>query len=114
VNHNGKEFSWRDSTAGLTVLSAPMLFLIVLPSKDKTVERYREKIVIPAVETITGQNSAGYTAPPKLAYTLQKISDYILPVRATEQQKKDLSKYGRLLPGIGQFQDALIYSILPY
>lgn len=114
VNHNGKEFVWRDSTTGLTILSAPVLSLIVMPSKDKNLERYREKIILPAVETVTGQNAQGYTAAPKLAYTLTKISDYILPIRATDQQKKDLVKYGQNFSANAQITDALYSSILPY
>lgn len=114
INHNGKEFLWRDNTAGLTILSAPIISLTVLPSKDKSLERYRERIVLPAVETVTGQNSQGYTAAPKLAYSLTKVSDYILPIRATEQQKKDLLKFGQNVSVNSQFSDSLLYGMLPF
>lgn len=114
INHNGKDFTWRDGTSGLTVLSAPFFVITILPSKDKTLERYRERIVLPAVETVTGQNAQGYTAAPKLAYSLTKVSDYIMPVRATEQQKKDLLKYGQNLSANAQVSDLLLYGISPY
>lgn len=114
VRHDAKEYVWRDGTAGLTILSAPTVSLVSLPTKDKSVERYREKIILPAVETITGQNAQGYTAAPKLAYSLMKVSDYVLPIRATDQQKKDLIKYGQNLSLNTQFSDALLFGIMPF
>jgi hypothetical protein len=114
VSHSNREFIWRDSTVGLTVLSAPVIHLIVLPSKDKSIERYREKIILPTLETLTSSAASGYQAAPKIAYTLQKISDYIIPSRATEEQRKDLVKYGRLISTSTQFIDVLYYGLLPY
>jgi len=114
VSHSFTEFVWRDNTAGLTVLSAPTISLIVLPSKDKNIERYREKTVLPVLETITGSNSSGYTAAPRLGYTLQKIADSVIPSRATLQQRKDLAKFAGQLYAQGQFSDALYYGLRPF
>lgn len=114
VRHSDKEFVWRDSTAGLTVLSAPMFSLSVLPTKDRSLERYREKIILPALETLTSSAASGYVAAPKVAYTLSKISDYIIPSRATEAQRKDLVKFGTGVCTASQISDALYYGLLPY
>lgn len=52
--------------------------------------RVRVVLALPALETVTAQNSAGYTAAPKVAYTNQVSVDFILPNRGTAQQRKDL------------------------
>lgn len=52
----------------------------------------RVKLVmeLPALETATAQNSAGYTAAPKVAYTHKVVVDFFLPSRGTSAQRKDL------------------------
>jgi len=114
VSHSLTEFVYRDNATGLTVLSAPMCVLAVLPSKDKSIERYREKIILPALETLTSSAASGYQAAPKLAYSLSKISDYVIPSRATLAQRKDLVAFGAALPNITQFQNVYYYGTRPY
>lgn len=113
VSNNGREAIWRDGTAGLTVLSAPIISLVVLPSKDRSLERYRVKIVLPAVETITGSNAQGYTASPKLAYQLQVTADFVIPSRATEAQRKDLRTFLVNAVAASQISDTLFYGLRP-
>jgi len=45
---------------------------------------------LPALETATGANPAGYTAAPAEAYTHQVKVEWILPARGTSDQRKDL------------------------
>lgn len=114
ISHSQKDFVWREKLDGLSVLSSPTVSLHVLPSKDKSLERYRVKCFLPVVETVTGANAYGYTAAPKLAYSLMASSDYIMPQRSTVQQRLDLLKYTKNVLDNTQFSEAFIYGILPF
>lgn len=49
------------------------------------------KLVMPVLETLsTTGTSAGYTAAPKVAYTLIAVTEYVLPSRSSLQDRKDL------------------------
>lgn len=113
-NHNGKDFIWADSTAGLTSMSAPIYQVSVLPAKDKNLERYRQKVSIPAMETLLASSASGYQAAPKVAYSLGSICDYLIPTRATLAQRKDLVAFTTGSTGNAQIQDILYYGNLPY
>jgi hypothetical protein len=113
-NHNGKDFIWADSTAGLTSLSAPVISMHVLPSKDKTLERYRIKVSLPALETLTSSAASGYQAAPRVAYSLNYTGDYVIPSRATLAQRKDLTAFPTHVHLQGQFTDTLWYGNLPF
>lgn len=53
-------------------------------------QRVKVTLALPALETATGQNSDGYTAAPKVAYTNTVQIEFLLPSRGTAQQRKDL------------------------
>lgn len=81
---------WRDSTSGLTILSAPRITLRNGVVDPRTyLRRVRGAVEIPVMEVITGQNSAGYSAAPRVAHTVTLKFEAIVNARATEQQIKD-------------------------
>lgn len=45
---------------------------------------------LPALETASGANEAGYTAAPKVAYNHKVKVEFFLPTRGTAAQRKDL------------------------
>jgi len=109
VDHLNDVWIWRD-TAASSVLAAVVVTLTRLKVKgNSNMERYRKKIVIPALETATGANSSGYTAAPRIAYTLQSIEDIIIPSRATVPQRKDLIAFSSNLNNIAMTQLADVY-----
>lgn len=117
ANHSASDFIWRE-TGTSSVLNAMVLTLSKLPmKKGSDLEKSRVKLVMPVLETITGSNSSGYTAAPRLAYTLQSIVDFITPTRATSSQRTDLVKFTRQFiteSGYPQISDATIGSSWPY
>lgn len=116
VSHSGSSYVYRE--AGTTsLLAAAIITLSQLPVKGAGgVEKFRKRIVVPALETATGQNSSGYTAGPKIAYTLQNIEDFIVPSRATLAQRSDIFAYSRNLNAVAQTQwsDMVLTGQNPY
>lgn len=117
ASHSSTDFVWRETNTS-SVLNAMLLTLSRLPmKKGSDLEKSRVKLVMPVLETITGSNSSGYTAAPRLAYTLQGIVDFIMPARATTVQRTDLVKYVRQViteSGYSQISDATINNSWPY
>lgn len=69
---------------------------------------------LPALETATGANSAGYTAAPKVAYSNKVKVEFFLPVRGTPAQRTDLRVLLRNLLADPQVVDAVDNLISAY
>lgn len=68
------------------------------PQSDRTKVSY--KLEIPVLETVsTTGTAAGYTAAPKVAYTLSFVGDFLLPTRCSLQERNDLLAMVRDLLG---------------
>jgi len=114
LSHAANEYVWRESGVS-SVLAAVVVSLVFLKVKgNASLEKIRLKTTVPALETATGNNSDGYTAAPKLAYSLVSIQDFIMPLRATQQQRKDVVAYARNLAANAQVTDALYDGLRPY
>jgi len=94
VDHGNDNWNWRESGTS-SQLGAAQITLTKLKVKGGQLEKWRIKVFMPALETVTGQNIDGYTAAPKLAYSLTSVMDVIIPFRATIQQRKDVLAYAR-------------------
>lgn len=81
---------YRESQAGLALVGQGACELSNRSGSNAALQRVRVKLALPALETVTGQNSAGYTAAPKVAYENTVMVDFILPIRGTAAQRKDL------------------------
>ncbi len=62
------EAYWRESNAALPVYAQIQLWMTVEQLKSG-VYKVVTKLEVPTMESVAGQNSAGYTAAPKVAYT---------------------------------------------
>lgn len=69
---------------------------------------------LPALETVTAQNSQGYTAAPKEAYSNTVKVEFILPDRGTIAQRKDLRTLLMDLFTDAQFIDIVDELRMPY
>lgn len=80
---------YRETVAGVPLEAQPSVRLTqrVLPSG---VHRFSVRFETPVMESVSGQNSAGYTAAPKVAYTVTGEAVIYSPARATPQQRKNL------------------------
>jgi hypothetical protein len=83
-------------------------------AQDGGMNRVRIVMALPALETASAQNSAGYTAAPKVAYTHTVSADFILPNRGTAQQRKDLRVLLANLLANAQVVDAIENLARPY
>lgn len=82
---------YRESLSGIALIgNGTMKATVKLSSAAEGLNRVRLVLALPALETVTAQNSAGYTAAPKVAYTNTASMDFILPNRGTTAQRKDL------------------------
>jgi len=84
---SGDKSTWRENQAGLALIGQGVVDMTV---KQGPLNKVRLLLELPALETATGANSAGYTAAPKVAYSNKAIVELFLPSRATAAQRKDL------------------------
>lgn len=87
-NVNGEDVAvWREQNA-----SVPYAAQGVITAKKrklpKGIYRVEFRTEIPVMETISGQNSAGYTAPPKVAFTDTDVSIGYFSERGTPTSRR--------------------------
>lgn len=58
---------WRESLASVPAY-AQVRATMSIETLKSGVYRVEQKVVVPVMETVSGQNAAGYTAAPKVAY----------------------------------------------
>lgn len=81
---------YRESQATLPIVGQGRVELSNRSGANASLQRVKISLALPALETISGENAAGYTAAPKVAYTNVAVIDMMLPARGTVQQRKDL------------------------
>lgn len=84
------EAMYRESVSALPLIGQGVLITQLKSQPTAAVQRIRVKLTLPALETASGQNAAGYTAAPKVAYSNDVILDFVLSSRGTVDQRKDL------------------------
>lgn len=87
----GPKSVWRENDASLPIVGQGVLSVdSARIREDAGVSIVDFVLTLPALETITAQNSGGYTAAPKVAYDLRVKCSFYLPNRSTVSQRKDL------------------------
>jgi hypothetical protein len=87
---SGATSSWRENFVGLPLIGQPVITMVVKEDKKSGLNRVMGVFQLPALETATGANAAGYTAAPKVGYVNSFKYEFILPARGTGAQRKDL------------------------
>lgn len=82
--------TYREAQSGLALIGQGLVSIEQLSKVSADLQKVRLTLSLPALETVTAQNSAGYTAAPKVAYTNRIVIDCFLPTRGTAAQRKDL------------------------
>lgn len=96
ASHDATTYVWRQSTNVASILGAAVFSLAKLRVKGNGgLEKYRVRMFIPVLEVVTGNNSLGYSAAPRLAYSMSSINDFTIPSRAPIPQRKDLLALSR-------------------
>jgi len=75
---------------------------------DESVYRVRVGLHEPSLEipSTTG-NTAGYVAGPRVAYTVRSFHEFVIPARATLQERKDIYKMACNLSDNAQVKSAV-------
>lgn len=105
---------YRENVAGVGLAGQPVITLTALTSPEASLQKVRIELKLPAMEVVTGQNSSGYSAAPKVAYTVKATLDVFLPARSTSAQRKDLRVLLRNLLTDAQVVDVIDNLNMPY
>lgn len=87
---SASEAMYRESISSLPLIGQGTLVTNLKSQPSAAMQRIRIKLSLPALETASGQNAAGYTAAPKVAYSNDVFIDFVLNSRGTVDQRKDL------------------------
>lgn len=96
VNHtfvpqaNSIDQSEYAETAGGISIGMPKLTIALKMGANGAPNRVTGKLVIPTLETVSGQDASGYVAVPSLAYQCIGKFELVMPGRATLQNRKDI------------------------
>lgn len=107
VNHtfavteiSGGTASFEDRVSGIPIGFGKIKVAIKAPSANGKVGNRNYVAVctigIPVMETL-GNNSAGLTPPPTVAYVMRATLTFDIPERSTLAQRKDIRKYAEKL-----------------
>lgn len=80
---------WHDRSLGIDI-GSPQLTLSL--KKLKSVNEVKIEISVPTLEVISGSDG-GYTPAPRVAYTNVGRMTYLLPVRSSLQERKNLAAF---------------------
>lgn len=80
--------TWRETGAGLPLVGEPELSMNVI--RGASMNTVRVKLKLPVMEAVSGTTGEGYTAAPKVAYSVQATAEFKLPARSTVTERKDL------------------------
>lgn len=120
VTHNflpvssGTESFYREAASGVPLLGQPTIAARLASKPTDAVQKVVVTLEIPVLEVVTGQNAAGYSAAPKVAFSVKKIETWFLPARATAQQKKNLRVLANNLNANAQIIDLIENLATPY
>lgn len=100
VNHTfkarrieGTLAKWQDISGGIAVGFPSLTVSSREPLKNSPNFRVNAKVVVPVLETISGNNYAGVTAAPQKAYDVVCDMSFIMPDRSTQAVRKDVLAY---------------------
>lgn len=68
TKENGKIIAQYRENAASVPVNAQVSCTITLQKQGKSVYRTDTRVVVPVMESVSGQNAGGYTAAPKVAY----------------------------------------------
>lgn len=105
---------WRDTVASLPLVGQATIMLRLQQDAGNGLNKIRLVLKSPVVETIGTVGANGYVAGPKVAFVNTVNTDFILPSRGTNQNRKDvLALYTNAFFST-QLTDAVISLSQPY
>lgn len=115
-SHTGTELVLVDTTAGLIAAARPTVSVAKLPSKDKNVRKLRTRVVVPVMDTVSGNNAEGYVAEPRKIGESLIVTDYVIHQRMSDQGVEDMLLFHRgwAISGNTMFYDPYRYDQANY
>lgn len=104
---------YREALANVPTVGQGMIG-IKIGASNGAVQRVTLTLALPALEVPAGGTTAGYVAAPKAAYTNTVKAEFILPIRGTAAQRKDLRVLLLNLLANAQVIDAVDNMNVPY
>lgn len=98
---------WADRIGGISI-GFPVITLSVRePSKTSRNYKVIRKIVFPILEVTSPSTATGIQPAPTKAYELSNHSEWVLPERCTEADRKDLLAFCKNFDALAVFTDAI-------
>ncbi len=120
VNHTfvphlqeGSTSVWLDKVSGIVAGYTKLMSKGNSDSLDSEVQRVRLSIELPTLETLA-PNTSGFTPGPTVAYSSRFIGEFIIPKRATLQERKDMAAYAKNLLALAVVTSMVVDNDLPY
>lgn len=88
--NDGVLSKWNDRSGGVVAGFAELSLGAKLPQNGSQVQRYTAKVSVPILEQTSPSTATGIQPAPTVGYTMLATVDIVLPVRATQQNRKDL------------------------
>jgi hypothetical protein len=79
---------WRETAGGIGI-GMPEVTMSLTENTNDT-NRLKGKLVIPTLETVSGDSTLGFVPAPQVAYENLATFDIVMPGRSTLQNRKDL------------------------
>lgn len=86
----GELTQFRENLSTIPIIGQGVVSIFTKLDSKSGLNKIRVVLELPALETATGQNAAGYTAAPKVGYLNKVSAEFFLPSRGTAAQRKDL------------------------
>jgi hypothetical protein len=113
ILQEGQVSEWRDKASAVVKgwPSVSIRHTVDDPSSD--VFRVKISLAVPTLEALSS-SSSGFTPGPTLAYTTRFNAEFIVPRRATLQERKDIFAYAWQLVATGTVGAAVQNLDVPY
>lgn len=98
LGDNKIKADWRETGLAVPTIAQPRLH-VTLERLASGVYRVERKLVVPVMESISGQNAAGYTAAPKVAHELTDTRVGYFHERSDVAQRRLIRQMGVNLDG---------------
>lgn len=89
-NVNGRQIAlYRDSSNTSVPIEAQPTIELSQETLKSGVMKFVARVALPVMESVAGQNSAGYTSPPKVAHVVTSEMTVYAHPRSTTQQRRN-------------------------
>jgi hypothetical protein len=98
---------WTDTSAGIGIGMGVVTLSYDQANTGNGAYRVEARVTIPVMETISGSDG-GYTPQPKVAFNLFAKVEFVVPNRASLQNRKDILAYAKNLLAATVMSDTVV------